>query len=299
LGKRAETGLDDPLWQLPPGPASSGAHIVDELLEERCRWLHSHPLMWRLVKRLLYPLAQIDETKLIVDLMGTASCDEILSFLASELRLDVHRKHLHHLPSTGPCIIVANHPTGMVDGLAIHLALKGARDDIAIFSNRDAVRAAPALADLLIPVEWMEANRTPQRMRETVDATRRAFALGKAVVIFPAGGIARITPRGVRELAWLETTAKLVRKHRVPVVPLYIHARNSALYYMLELMHPELRDLMRFREIFLKRGTRFDLTFGPAIDASHLTGLSSKDATEKLHHHVEFDLPHGTAWSPA
>lgn len=272
-------------------------HIVDELVDERCIRLKQWPRLWNALQTMLFPYLKINDTKDVVDIIGAAPCDRIMAYLEQELQLKLQLNNLHHMPATGPCILVANHPTGMIDALAIYFAVRGVRRDVAIFSNRDAIRAAPALADVLIPVEWMEANRTRQRMRETLSATRHAFDNGKAIVIFPAGGIARITARGVRDPSWLDTTVKLARKHQVPIVPLHLHSRNSAIYYLLELFHSELRDLTRFREMFLKRNTVFDFTFGPPIELGQIASLSTEAATARLHRYVEFELPRGKPWS--
>lgn len=275
----------------------SQLHIVDELLEERCVQLRKRPRLWAFCKSVVFPHLRIEDTKHVVDIIGGATCEEIMVYLRQELRLEFKLANQHLLPVEGPCILAANHPTGMIDALAIYFALSHIRGDFAIFSNRDAVRAAPALADILIPVEWMTSNRTRTRMRETLTSTRDALRNGKAVVIFPAGGIARITARGVRDQAWLETTVKMARKHQVPIVPLHVHARNSPLYYLLELLNTELRDLTRFREMFHKQDSVFEFTLGSPVEPAQLTNLPTRAATARLHNLVEFGLPRGKTWS--
>ena len=75
---------------------------------------------------------------------------------------------LHHLPRTGRCVIVANHPTGIADGIAVHDALKAARPDMVFYANSDAHRVSPRLSETLIPVEWVEKKRTRERTRLTL-----------------------------------------------------------------------------------------------------------------------------------
>lgn len=273
-------------------------HIIDELLEERCHSLMRYPFIWRAIKWLLYAHLHAEDAKNIVNKSHKCDCSQILETLEHELALNYKFNNKPALPATGPCIIIANHPTGMIDGLAIYFALKNLRNDFAIFSNRDAIRVAVNLADILIPVEWMEGNRTPQRMRETLKATKQAFDEQKAVVIFPAGGIAKMTPKGIREHPWLDTTVKLAKRHNVPIVPVHIHARNSWSYYLLELCHKELRDLTRFREMALKRNSTFEFTFGDIINIEELDHFSPGEATAKLRKYVEDDLPQGKKFSP-
>jgi putative hemolysin len=102
-------------------------------------------------------------------------------------------------------------------------------------------------------------------MRETLESLNAAFKEERAVLIFPGGGIARGSLLGLRELDWLPAAVQLIRRYACTVIPVHIRARNSLLYYVLEAIHRELRDLVRFREVFGKRHQRFDLTIGAPI----------------------------------
>ncbi|WP_299831308.1 hypothetical protein [uncultured Roseobacter sp.] len=44
----------------------------------------------------------------------------------------------------------------------------------------------------------------------------------------------------------------IAQKFDVPMVPVNIHARNSALFYLLDLLHPTLRDIALFHETLNK-----------------------------------------------
>jgi putative hemolysin len=89
-----------------------------------------------------------------------------------------------------------------------------------------------------------------------------------------------------------------MRRYKAPALPIHIRARNSWLYYALEAVHPEVRDLVRFREILGKRGQRFDLTIGPAI-MPETVGGGLTEATAALQAYVEHDLGNGRPWRPS
>jgi len=89
---------------------------------------------------------------------------------------------------------------------------------------------------------------------------------------------------------------EMIRRYDCTLIPLHIRARNSMLYYALDAIHHELRDLVRFREVFAKRQRQFDLTIGRAIPSNEITGSPDK-ATRLLQAYVERDLKRTAAKS--
>ena len=135
-------------------------HIVDTLIEERARGLMRHPLLWRLVTRLLYPAlgyrAAVNMANSVAHMGGL----EIFEMLSAQLQLDIDIGGTEHIPETGSAIVTPNHPTGIADGVAVFDALRTVRSDITFFANRDAIRFAPGLADVIVtattgdPLHW-------------------------------------------------------------------------------------------------------------------------------------------------
>ena len=137
-------------------------HIVDVLIEERAQKLMARPGMWKLVKRFFYPVLGYDQAVHTIDTVAPMSALETFDYLARRLALEISVSGLHHVPQTGCAVIAANHPAGIADGVALYAALREVRDDISFFANRDAIRAAPNLKDMLIPVSAMAI--TPSRV---------------------------------------------------------------------------------------------------------------------------------------
>ena len=73
----------------------------------------------------------------------------------------------------------------------------------------------------------------------------------------------------------------MARKYDLPVVPLHITARNSALFYLFDRIHPTLRDITLFHEVLNKTHQRYRITLGPAIDPDDLPA-GSAEAIEVL-----------------
>jgi putative hemolysin len=270
-------------------------HIVDELLTERAVTLRKFPVLWKFLTQGCQRLFKYQEAVAWANRLARRDGREALKEFADYLDIDVRVKGLEHVPKSGRLMIIANHPTGMVDGLAVRTAIAGIRPDLFFFSNRDLVRLVPKMSEFVIPVEWLRWRRTRASMRETLEAARVAFTSEAAIVMFPAGGIARGSLFGLKELEWLDATLKLMHRHECPLLPVHIRASNSLLYYLFEVIHPELRDLLRFREIMAKRRRRFVVTIGPPIAPEAISG-DSVTAIAALQNYVVRGLPRGASW---
>ncbi|HEY5647261.1 MAG TPA: 1-acyl-sn-glycerol-3-phosphate acyltransferase [Pseudomonadales bacterium] len=245
-----------------PEDLPNDQHIIDLLIEERAARLIARPLLWRLLKPTIYPLLDYGNAIRVVDEVADMQGLDIFRYLSDLIRMDVRVEGAANIPATGGAIIMPNHPAGIADGVAVFDALREVREDVIFFANRDAIRAAPGLADMIIPVEWVDAKRTRDRRRETVRAMVRAFREERLVVIFPSGRLAQPTLGGLKERPWQPTAMNLAVKYGLPIVPMHIKARNSWLYYLFYALHHELRDMTLFRELFNKSGHPYRITLG-------------------------------------
>ena len=275
-------------------------HIVDQLILERAPRLLTNSLTRdAFIGLLLQPLRYAEARAMadrVADLPGAA----IMDMLAAELVLDVEDTGLPYLPQHGPAILVANHPTGLADGIALWQSVGRRRRDMRFLVNGDALRVAPGLVDVMIPIELSRAKRSRAASRAAFRHLEEAIERGQLLVVFPSGRLAYLSWRGLQERAWLPSVLSIARRHNLPIVPLHIKARNSPTFYALSMLAAELRDVTLFRELLNKRGRRFRLSFGPALDAAGLP-TEPKAAVGVLQHHVERLLPlaaAGRPWEP-
>ena len=148
-----------------------------------------------------------------------------LGFLG--LRYQVEEAGLARIPGSGPVLVVANHPSGGTDALALLDALGRVRRDVRVVAN-DFLGALEGLQPLLLPVRILGGTPGPGSVR----AVGQALADGHCVVVFPAGEVARLGWRGVREGHWRRGFVQFARRSGAPVVPVGIRARNSLLFYI-------------------------------------------------------------------
>lgn len=243
---------------------------IDPLIAERAPWLFRPTLLARAARPLLDRVLDYQQTVALATRVADMTAPGIMAEVHALIGRRVAVSGLHHLPVQGPALIVANHPTGIADGVIVHGALVQRRPDLYVLANRDILRVLPQMAETIAPVEWRPALRSPAKTRETLQFVRGAVAQGRVGLIFPSGRLAK--RRGLRlyERPWMGSAATLARRFDLPVIPVHIRARNSALFYIFDRIHPTLRDITLFHETLNKATQPFDVTVGAPIAAASL-----------------------------
>lgn len=254
---------------------------IDPLIAERAPWLGRHGTAPRIARHLLNRMLGYDRTLALAETLEPLDTPQIMAGVAGLIARDVTATGFDNLPRNGPVLIVSNHPTGIADGIVVHALIAPLRPDLFIYTNRDILRVFPQMADLIVPVEWRKELRSHAKTRATLDQTRAALEAGRAGVIFPSGRLAKRTGLRLMERPWMTSAAMLSRKFDVPVVPLHIRARNSAVFYLFDLIHPTLRDITLFHETLNKDRQPFDVTMGRPIPPARLPA-NAAEATEVL-----------------
>jgi len=271
-------------------PALREPHICDVLIAERAPRL-TGSFAWPVVRPVLYKLLNYGAARRMADAVKPLSGAEALDYMSDLLDLKVSVMNPDRIPATGRCLIVANHPTGIADGIAVFDAVRARREDAIFFANADAVRVSPRLGEAIIPVEWVAEKRTREKTRATLEAAKAAFEAERCVVMFPAGRLARIGKDGsVTDPDWASTAASLARKYEAPVVPVHVSGPYSRLFHWFDRISQELRDITLFHELLNKRKKPFHLKIGKPIPPSRLD-VDAARATYALKAFTERVLP--------
>ncbi|VDC52021.1 GNAT family N-acetyltransferase [Brevundimonas mediterranea] len=269
-------------------PVRRSPHIVDVLIAERAPRLTASPF-WPVVRPALYSVLNYRAAVRMADAIQNLSGAETLDYVSDLLNLKVSTAHLDRLPATGRCVVVANHPTGIADGVAVYDAVRQRRPDAIFFANADALRVSPRLAETVIPVEWVHDKRTREKTRATLNAAKEAFEAERCVVMFPAGRLAREQNGVLTDPEWAPTAASLARKYGAPVIPMHVTGPYSRLFHLFDKVSQELRDVTLFHELLNKAGKPFDVVVGRPIPPDRLDGDAVK-ATVALKQFTERTL---------
>ena len=261
-------------------------HIVEELIAERAPRLIAKPRLFKLIKPILYKMLAYDEAVHLADMVQPLTGREAFSRVSNLISPKIKVTDLSHLPETGGCVVIANHPTGLADGLAVFQAIRERRPDHLYLANADALRVIPKGEDIIIPVEWVKSKRNHSKARNTLLAVKEALHDERCVVIFPSGALAKLSWSGLVDRPWQSSAAMLARKYKAPIIPLKIKARNSLLYYLFSGLSAELRDITLFHELLNKKKQRFRLIFGDVIAPEDIP-KNAENATANIRKIVE------------
>jgi putative hemolysin len=267
-----------------PSPASLAA--VDAVIAPRLGPWGRQPLGHMMRPVLDWVIDRKGAARLADQLAGLDG-DAAMAAMAARLRLDMTIIGREHIPQGGPAILVCNHPTGAADGIAIIEALRPVRADISFFSSDEALKIAPGLSRSLIPVRMDKASRTLAMRKTMLRALNAAISGGRLLVMMPAGALSLPCKGGLQDPPWTATPIHLARRFSLPVLPVHIGARNSALHYALGAVSPRLRDLTVFRELMNKTGAPFAVRIGAPIEPGDLLAGDAEHVVRALQTHVD------------
>jgi len=158
------------------------------------------------------------------------------------LSLDVRAGALDALPKSGPLIVIANHPYGILDGLMLGHILSRARSDFRILAHQ-VFGKADGLDEVILPISFENSKAATRLNLQTRKTALDYLSGGGAIGIFPGGTVSTAArPLGLPlDPGWRTFTAKLVAKSGATVVPVYFDGHTSRLFQLASHVHATLR----------------------------------------------------------
>jgi putative hemolysin len=193
------------------------------------------------------------------------------------LTLDIADGDLRHIPQTGPVILIANHPYGILDGLMMGRILHLMRGDFRILANAVFMKA-PALDEVILPISFDE---TPDALRVNIATRAKALAYldkGGAIGVFPGGTVSTAAKPFSEPLdpVWRGFTAKMIAKAGATVVPIYFEGHNSRLFQIASHLHYTLRLGLLMKEFKARTDTPVRVRIGAPIAPGALPKASGE-----------------------
>lgn len=198
--------------------------------------------------------------------------------------LEVDDEDLARIPKEGPVVVVANHPFGGIEGVALaHLMNLVRPDDSRLMANYLLARI-PILREAFFFVDPFGGEASQRRnlavLRDVIDHVRGGRMMG----VFPAGEVShlRIRDRGVLDPQWSTTVARIARRTKATVVPVFFDGRNSLAFQMAGLVHPRLRTLLLVREMLTRVDHPIRVAVGTPITPERIARI--EDDRELMDH---------------
>ena len=218
------------------------------------------PLIF-LLRHLLHESDICSFVKTYPHLTGIDFVEQVLDYF--NVTYSVRETEKQHIPSTGKVVIIANHPIGSLDGLALLKMIHNLRSDVKVMANQ-MLMSVNALHDLLLPVDNMHGNTC----RKDMQAVHSHLKNEGALIIFPAGEVSRLHPQGIRDPQWRSGFLRIAKQHHAPILPVFIDGKNSPLFYSISMLYKPLSTLLLVKEMFKQRKSHFPIRIGEIIPVS-------------------------------
>jgi putative hemolysin len=156
---------------------------------------------------------------------------------------------LEKVPLSGRCVVVCNHPYGMIEGVIIAHLLTAFRSDTQVMAN----------VGLQIFKEikgyFIFANPLKPKAKINTLAIKQCFSHLEndgLLVVFPAGRVSffQSDKQRITDGDWNRLVIKLAQKTRAPILPVFISGTNSQLFHRMGRIYYRFRLLMLAHEMF-------------------------------------------------
>lgn len=219
----------------------------------------------------------------------------------------------------GAFITVSNHPYGSIDGIALIDLIGHLRPDFKVMVNKFLSRVKTLEPNFITvsPATNDSKGVDPQSI-SGVKAALRQLSEGAPLGLFPSGAVSDLkylrpdlvtspasgtgsseqshvkeSRRGfqISDREWQPSVIRIIKKARVPVIPIRFLDRNSLYFYILGLINWKIRTLRLPREVINKAGKMVRIVVGSPISVEEQDNVKDLDAFSSLLRASVYDIP--------
>lgn len=245
----------------------------------------------------LMQLVRVDELNELYDRNAMHRGADFATAVLDDRHIDYllgNAELLDKLPP-GPFITISNHPCGHIDGIMLIEIFARIRPGFKVMVNKILGRVRAMEDNFITVIPTGRKRDVPQK--ESLLGVKAAIAQvrsGEPVGFFPSGAVSDLSLRDrcVRDREWQEALMKLIRKLRVPIVPVRFFDGNSRLYYLLGLLFGSGIRLLRLpAEVLDRREKPLRLGIGPVIDLGAQDACTDLESYTKMLRDSVYGMP--------
>ena len=258
---------------------------VDQVIAEHYPALNERKitasLVKRFLKRLLHEQAFIDFAEEYPHLQGIEFVEQVLEYF--NFSYAVSDRERENIPPVGKVVIIANHPIGSLDGLALLKLLHEVRSDVKVVAN-DLLMSLEPLQSLLLPVRVLTGVSTKEHIRRI----NRSLDGEQAVIMFPSGEVSRLGLGGIKDGVWHQGFLKMAERSKAPILPVHIGGHNSTFFYLTSLLAKPLSTLMLVGQMFNHQEKQISIKIGSIIpyESYRRLQIRNKEKIELFKNHL-------------
>ncbi len=259
--------------------------VVEEILDNSYPSLKNKPFLRVPTKAVLRRMLHEEDCNYFAShyphLKGMDFVEQVLEYF--NFSYTVSDRDRENIPVGGRVVIIANHPIGSLDGLALLKLIHEIRSDVKVVAN-ELLSFVKPLSPCLLPVNNMSGVSKRLQLSDIMSA----LSSEKAVIIFPAGEVSRAAPTGVKDGKWHKGFLSIATKTGSPILPIHIQGKNSPLFYTASLLCKPVSTLMLVGEMFKQREKQIRFRVGKIIPfgSYHAMPIRTEDKVKLFKKHV-------------
>jgi len=192
-----------------------------------------------------------------------------------KIKFEIPEEDFKRIPKDGAYITISNHPLGGIDGILLLKLMLEKEPDFKIIANFLLHRIEP-LKPYVMPVNPFENHKDKKSSVVGIKETLRHLSNGKPLGVFPAGEVSTYKDKKlIVDKHWEEGAIKIIKKAQVPVIPIYFHAKNSKIFYVLSKISDTLRTAKLPSELLTQKKRTIRVRIGKPISLAEQNEHSS------------------------
>lgn len=199
-----------------------------------------------------------------------------------QISLDVISGAIGNIPKTGPVVVLANHPYGILDGLMLGQIMSHARGDFRILAHK-VFSKAEDINDVILPISFDETREAMKLNLNTRKVALQYLKDGGAVGVFPGGSVS--SPRRMfgfpMDPTWRTFTAKMIAKSGATVVPVFFEGHNSRRFHIFGRLNRTMRTALLINEFKRRINRPVKVAIGAPLEPADLQTYA-KDPTAMM-----------------
>ena len=212
------------------------------------------------------------------------------AFQVAQIDHQFNEKQLRKIPDSGPLVFVANHPFGVIDGIALCDLAVRTRGDFRILIHAIMCQDED-LARHFLPIDFSKTKAATRNNIRSKRIAKKALKEGIPLLIFPSGFVSTADRFGlghVEEAPWTTFAAKMIRDAKATVVPVYFEGQNSRIFHIASHLSEALRSLALLNEVTKRFNAPVFTTIGEPLLWEKLDPIGDrKTLTQFLYYEVQ------------
>jgi putative hemolysin len=203
-----------------------------------------------------------------------------------KLRINISNNDLDNIPATGPAIVVANHPFGVLDGLVLSWIVSQKRKDFKLLVHSLLLRA-PETKGNLLPIDFTGDKQALLTNLDTRKKARKHISAGGCIIIFPSGTVSttlKFYQKKTKafDCEWKKFTSRLIKQTDPNIIPINFPGTNSLAFQIFSHISLVLRSSLLFFEIKRRINSDVEVFVGESFKYSELEDDLSNDELADL-----------------